>query len=292
MNPFTIQQNQLPRHIQHQQSGSVDIDVLSPASSTHNQDSLYPLQNTFSDFNAPPPSSPALHDISFTPSYAAQAGSFNGSPYGSDISFTAGDDFIELDPHQTSSLVDFGPGDLSVGDDYDPAAYDAPADNPSFFGNDFMASLTETAQPAFSPHSHYSPFASPSIGVNVGVTGTSSPSMSQHSSTSSTGRHGPHLSVTPAPDLSPRLGTGLDHSVYIQQPFDHGSPASSAGGDHVANVQVRSRANSISSAHNVRFVSMCFLSSPSYPHQSVGVLPSLGPPLASLLIVLMLNVGC
>ena len=102
--------------------------------------------STYNDFNSPAaPGSPNLNlnqnvynpsapATPFTPSFAgANAGSYAGSPRGSDLSYIPGNEFQS--PHN-NNFPGGEYGDFSIDidvfapvEDYDPSIYDAPADN-------------------------------------------------------------------------------------------------------------------------------------------------------------------
>ena len=214
-------------------SSSSYPDFNTPAPNTANQGAH---QNTTNNTSLPP--------TPFTPSYAAQAGSYNNSPLNSDISFIPGNEFTnpEFDQQQPQS---FDPGQFDFGsisvlppdDGYDPSAYDPPADHNTFLFGEFMTSLADTEQ----------------SGQQSMTQANTSPSLSTSSLGSNTAAQThPHVSVTPAHDSfdaqnALRMGLG---SNYV--PYDQGSPASSngdAGANSAANVN-RSRASSVSSVNN------------------------------------------
>lgn len=193
---------------------------------------------------------PSIPPTPFTPSYAAQAGSYNNSPLGSDLSFSQQQHIQnhanELEAFDSypydgnlntfDSFNDFSAIDIDVlppgSDDfdaYDPAAYDAPADHNSLlFSNEFMASLTDAG-----------------TSKDPSQNNSASPSLSTSSLGSGNGM-GPQVSVTLAESMNNGLKMGVGS---YGSPFDHGSPASSNGDNAVVDQQQRfgSRASSVSS---------------------------------------------
>lgn len=243
---------------------SFDTNQAGSSSSAHNNPASPPYHDasspSFPDFNTPAPNSvnhqgahqntttnSSLPPTPFAPSYAAQAGSYNNSPLGSDISFIPGNEFTNAEyDHQRTAPFDPEQFDFSVinvlppeseYDGYDPSTYDPPTDQTAlFFQPDFMNSISEsdqTTQPGMT-HSNTSP----------------SPSTSSLGSNNVPQNH-PHVSVTPAHDAfdaqnALRMGIGS----YV--PYDQGSPASSNGDGGVGNTGNvnRSRASSVSSVTN------------------------------------------
>ncbi|KAL5504328.1 hypothetical protein ACEPAH_8402 [Sanghuangporus vaninii] len=224
-----------------------DLDVPQHTHGNDHQGSSSPF-TTFRDFN----SSAALDDAlsvtanpsapptPYSPSFAAQPGSYHNSPLGSDISYIPGNEFPQSSPNPNNFAAggadQFGDFDISVlppdytgGDDYDPTLYDAQGgDSSLFFGTDFMNSLNEQA-------------------TNQSKNQSSSPSLS----TSSLGSNNPGVSVSVTPALDNPMG------VYGSgSPYDQGSPASSNGDNNEYQRQqhqndiARSRGSSISSQPN------------------------------------------
>ena len=223
-----------------------DLDVPQHTLGNDRQGSSSPF-NTYRDFN----SSAALDDAlsaaanpsapptPYSPSFAAQPGSYHNSPLQSDISYIPGNEFAQSSPNPNNFAAgngdQFGDFDISVlppdytPDDYDPTLYDAQGpDSSLFFGTDFMNSLNEQ------PSSH-------------SKNQSSSPSLS----TSSLGSNNPGVSVSVTPALDHPMGMYGSGS-----PYDHGSPASSNGDNndyqcqHLQNGTGRSRGSSISSQPN------------------------------------------
>lgn len=194
-----------------------DVDFTSPDPSTSS--------TAYSEFSLPT-SSGSHPQTPFSASFTAQPGSYQNSPFGSDVSHfdqhppaSSSPNPAQNSPYVGQSSNDDFNFDIPVfpPDEYDPNDYDAQGSS-LLFNTDFVTSLDSIeGQPSSHQLSSPSPSASSACSENPGI------------------------SVIPAEQSMQSYGS----------PSYQGSPASSNAGDdfHLQSLQQRSRASSVASSH-------------------------------------------